>query len=117
MIRAQNISERYPRLTRHYFDFVTRYGGVESELAVEPRWVQVWEESIAGELSREYGLPEFLPGYFAFGSNGGGELFVIAASEDNPPVFMVPAGDLAPGSMVLVADHLAAFEAAIVRRP
>ena len=41
--------------------------------------------------NQEYQLPEFLPGFFGFGSNGGGELLALDCRLKQPwPVVMVP---------------------------
>ncbi len=102
-----------PDLASEYFAFLARNGGAESELAIDPGWIHVWEADYALTGSSEYGLADFLPGYFAFGSNGAGELFVIQRGAENPPVFMVPAGDLNAGSLAQVADNFAVLEAAM----
>src|SRR5947209_6466533 len=48
--------------------------GGEGQLAVEPGWFQLWSAEEVLELNRDYGVNEFLPGFFGFGSSGGGEL-------------------------------------------
>jgi hypothetical protein len=61
----------------------------------------------------EYGLPEYLPGYFAFGGNGGGELFVLPLFGSSRPVLMVPAIGMAPRYLVKIAEDFAALECAM----
>jgi len=107
----------YPSLPNSYFDLLSRTKGidVEGHLGIEPGWVVVWSAESAMETSSAYGIPEYLPGYFAFGSNGGGELFVfpITGSSGECPVLMVPAVGMAVEELWPVARSFADFEAQI----
>jgi hypothetical protein len=71
---------KYVTLPEQYLEFLARTNGSEGELAVEPGWFQVWRVEEALVASEDYEIPEYLPGYFAFGGNGGGELFVFPFS-------------------------------------
>jgi hypothetical protein len=70
----------FPQLPQAYLAFLGVSNGVEGPLGVEPGWFVVWpaEESLVA--SKEYEVPKYLPGYFAFGSNGGAELLVFRLS-------------------------------------
>ena len=100
---------KYPTLPGGYVDFLERSGGLEGELAVEPGWFQIWSAQEVLVASERYGLAEFLPGYFAFGSNGGGELFVFPLAEDNPTIFRVPAVGMSHEELIPVAEDFIAF--------
>ena len=52
---------------------------------------------------------EALPGFFGFGSNGGGELLAFELSSPEAPVFMVPFIPLEATEAVLVAPSFLAF--------
>lgn len=58
-------------------------------------------------------MPEYLPGYIAFGGNGGGELFVFSESclaIGDQSIFMVPAIGMAEDVLVKIANSFADFE-------
>ncbi len=69
----------------------------------------IWPADEAVIASDEYELPEYLPGYFAFGGNGGGELFVFAVDRPDSPVFMVPAMGMSLENIIAIADNFTAF--------
>ena len=80
---------------------------------MEPRWFVVWSAEEALTATAEYEMPRYLPGYFCFGGNGGGELFVVPTvpSNDRQPVYMVPAIGMAARYLTEIApsfDELAA---------
>jgi SMI1 / KNR4 family (SUKH-1) len=101
----------YPSLPEDYFAFLARSDGAEGDLGVEPGWFQVWPAADAAAFSSEYQVPEYLPGFFAFGGNGGGELFVLTLSppDGSQPVLMVPAIGMEPSSLIQVASSFAEF--------
>jgi hypothetical protein len=105
----------YPALTREYFDFLGRSNGAEGPLGIDPGWFVVWPAEEAIVASRDYQVPKYLPGYFAYGGNGGGELFVIPVqSLDGPcPVQMVPAIGMSPTELQGVADSFSDFVSAM----
>ncbi|MDH5654232.1 MAG: hypothetical protein OEZ39_20445 [Gammaproteobacteria bacterium] len=63
-------------------------GFVEGELSIDPLWYIIWEPENLEEYNKDYKLAEYLPGYIAFGSNGGNELLVVDGSGT---VYTVPA--------------------------
>ena len=109
------IGQSEPRLPRAYLHYLGKSNGAEGDLGVEPGWFVVWPAEDAVSFSNEYGVATYLPGYFAFGGNGGGELFVfdLNLAQDDPPVLMVPAVGLAAEEMRLVADSFTEFESHI----
>src|SRR5687768_1836267 len=64
-------------LPLEYLDLLATSDGGEGELGVEPGWFQLWPAEEVLELNRGCRLPESLPGFFGFGSNGGGELLAL----------------------------------------
>ena len=107
---------KYVTLPEPYLAFLQRTDGSEGELAVDPGWFQVWSAEEALVASEEYEVPAYLPGYFAFGGNGGGELFVFPLSGLDRPIFMVPAIGMSPELLVEVAKDFASFERAMAPR-
>jgi hypothetical protein len=74
-----------------YLEFLRSTGGDEGELDVEPGWIQFWPAEEVIEMNRSYEVERNLPGFFGFGSSGGGELFAFDMRGDGePPVVMVP---------------------------
>ena len=74
-----------------YIAQLAESNGGEGELGVEPGWIVVWpvEEIVA--LNEGYQVAEMLPGFWGFGSSGGGELLAFDARNGAPyPVVMVP---------------------------
>jgi hypothetical protein len=60
--------------------------------------------------NREYGVDEYLEGFFGFGSNGAGELLAFdLRGPGPPPVVMVPFIGMAPTEAVLVGTSFEAF--------
>jgi len=86
-------------------------------LAWNPVGPVVWCAEDALVYSNQYRVPEYLPGYFAFGSNGGGELFVfsIEGAAADRQVQMVPAIGMAPEELQCVASSFDEFQGHIGR--
>jgi hypothetical protein len=102
----------YPSLPEPYFAFLESSNGAEGDLGAQPGWVVVWPAEEALEATTQYQLPEYLPGYFAFGGNGGGELFVflIEGTSVDRPVYMVPAIGMAATELQQLAASFEAFK-------
>ena len=65
--------------------------GGEGELGVEPGWISFWPAEEVVGLNATYRIAELLPGFFGFGSDGGGELLAFDVRSQEPfPVVMVP---------------------------
>jgi len=75
-----------------YLDYLTRLPGGEGELMVEPGWIQLWAPGDVVRFNRLYEVQQNLPGFFGFGSSGGGELFALDLRdhERSVPVVIVP---------------------------
>jgi hypothetical protein len=106
------LSAAVPQLPAAYLAFLSQFNGAEGSLGAEPGWFVVWSAEEALVASNEYGVSEYLPGYFAFGSNGGGELLVFhLAKPTEGQVFMVPAVGMAEPELLSVAGSFAEFTA------
>ncbi|HEY2412875.1 MAG TPA: SMI1/KNR4 family protein [Pirellulaceae bacterium] len=62
-------------LPSDYIAFLRQSNGCEGELGIKPGWVQVWPAEKVLKYNEGYETTEAVPGFFAFGSNGGGEMF------------------------------------------
>src|SRR5262245_6175594 len=109
----ERLRKAYPSLPSAYFDFLATANGAEGDLAVDPGWFVVWSAEEALTATDEYELPRYLPGYFSFGGNGGGELFVVpaVANKDRQPVYMVPAIGMAARHLKEIASSFSDFAA------
>lgn len=74
-----------------YLDHLRQSNGGEGDLAVQPCWVCFWSAEQIVEYNKDYEVAEYAPGFFGFGSNGGGELLAFKVS-DSPdwPIYMIP---------------------------
>jgi hypothetical protein len=78
-------------LPAEYLALLRLHDGGEGELGAEPGWFQLWPAADVLAANREFQLPEFLPGFFGFGSSCGGELLALDCRGQLPwPVVMVP---------------------------
>jgi hypothetical protein len=105
------LSAAYPNLPDQYLRLLEQSNGAEGDLGVEPGWFVVWPAEEALVATVEYELPKYLPGYYAFGGNGGGELFVfelLRGSADRT-VFMVPAIGMGFAELRVVSQSFAEF--------
>ena len=104
------LSAAFPQLPQAYLAFFSQFNGAEGPLGVEPGWFVVWSAEEALVASDEYEVPKYLPGYFAFGSNGSGELLVFRlVGPGESQVFMVPAIGMAEPELLSVASSFAEF--------
>jgi hypothetical protein len=108
----RSLREAYPSLPEAYIRFLEASNGAEGDLGIEPGWVVIWSAEEAIQVTNQYQMPKYLPGYFAFGSNGGGELLVfpIDGGTDRCPVQMVPAIGMAAQELRSVAPSFAEFQ-------
>ncbi len=64
-------------LPNDYLDFLGKSDGGEGELGVKPGWIKLWPAKEVIAANQDYCVAEFLPGFFAFGTSGGGEMFAF----------------------------------------
>lgn len=103
-------------LPKAYVDQLRRSNGGEGDLALEPGWVSFWPAEEVVELNRAYEIDESLPGFFGFGSNGGGELFAFKIVSSNCwPVYMIPFTPMEEAYAVLIAQDCETFLRAVGR--
>ncbi|HEU6450555.1 MAG TPA: SMI1/KNR4 family protein [Gemmatimonadaceae bacterium] len=85
------LAAELPQLPPDYLAFLKLSNGGEGELGVEPGWFALWRAEEVAEMNAEYQVPEFLPGFVGFGSNGGGEMLAFGATPERlGRVYAVP---------------------------
>ena len=99
-----------------YLNQLRRSNGGEGDLAIEPGWVSFWKAEEVVQLNRAYEVTENVPGFFGFGSNGGGELFAFKTADIIPfPIYMIPFIVMSEEDAVLIAQDFEAFNCAVGR--
>lgn len=104
-------------LPHDYQTFLASSNGGEGDLSVEPGWFNFWPVEEALQLNRDYEVQKWLPEFFGFGSNGGGELLAFKITAPNLwVIYMIPFGSLTQEDAVLIAKNFADFMEAIGRK-
>ena len=103
------LRDRFPQLPADYLSFLQQSDGGEGFVGIKPGYFQLWRAHEVARYSSEYEVHEYLPGYVAIGSNGGGELYVLPLSGWPSGIFMVPAIGMAPEAVQKVAPSFTAF--------
>lgn len=100
-------------LPEELFAFYAASDGGEGELETPPGWFALWRAEDLMSLNVEYAIGSDYPGYFGFGSNGGGELlaFEVLNGRCGRVVMLAFIG----GDPVVIADSFAQFITAIGR--
>jgi len=76
-------------LPSDYIVFLQACNGGEGELDIEPGWMQLWKAEEVLPHNRAYETHERLPGFLAFGSSGGGEMFAFDLRKNNRGVVVM----------------------------
>jgi hypothetical protein len=103
-------------LPQEYLAFLHYSNGGEGSLCIEPWYFRLCaaEEVIA--YNQGYNVEEFLPGWFAIGSDGGGELLAIRKRDGSPcPIYMVPFLFMSESDAVQIAHDFEMFAMALGR--
>lgn len=104
-------------LPQDYLAFLRFSNGGDGHINIEPGWFQIWPAEEVVESNQFFELEEELPGFFGFGSNGGGEMLAFDMRSSQPwPVVMVPFGPLEAEFAIKIADDFLSFADAIGRR-
>ncbi|MDO8332100.1 MAG: hypothetical protein Q7T36_16670 [Fluviicoccus sp.] len=77
------------------------------ELDVSPFICEFWEQDELLQFNQEYEVPVLAPGYFGFGTSGGGEMFAIAL---DGAVVCLPFIGMEPKVAMELASSWEAFE-------
>jgi hypothetical protein len=97
-------------LPNDYIQLVRSINGAEGELAISPGWFQLWPVEEILRLNQSYAVAEFHPGYFGFGSSGGGVMFAFKGdASESSTVFCVPFDSIDPNDICVVAKDFLTF--------
>lgn len=97
-------------LPEDYLDFLRHSNGGEGDLPVLPFNAVIWPAREIMENNRGYELRDFVPGFFAFGGNGGGEM--LAFDTRTPPpwkIYTIPYISSGESDAELVANSFEEF--------
>lgn len=98
------------KLPQSYLQLLAISDGTEGDLGIEPGWFQLWEAEKVAENNQDYCVNEFLPGFWGFGGNGGGELFAFRMNDGEPyAVYLIPFIPMEEKRAVLIADSFDSF--------
>ena len=96
-----------------YLDLLRAVNGGEADISHltgdDSSYLDLWEAEDVVQFNTDYMLPQFAPSFFAFGSNGGGELFAFDSRRNDDAVFMVPAIGMSDDTSLPFADSVDAF--------
>jgi hypothetical protein len=108
-IQQLRAEARYP-LPASYLAFLAFSNGGEGPLAVAPGWFVIWSAEEVLESNEGYQVDKEVPGFFGFGSNGGGELFAFDTRSPQPwQIVMIPFIPLQERYAVVVAESFDHF--------
>lgn len=97
-------------LPEDYLTFLLHCNGGEGQLGVEPGWFQIWPAEEVLEFQVGYHQVEFIPGFFGFGSSGGGDLIAFDTRGDRPwPIVTIPFIPMEPKYATVVAHDFTEF--------
>jgi hypothetical protein len=103
-------------LPEDYLSFLKFSNGGEGHINIQPGWFRIWHAEEVIETNEDYELNEDLPGFFGFGSSGGGEMLAFDMRDTKPwPVVMIPFGALEEEFAIKIAVDFLAFADAIGR--
>ncbi len=103
-------------LPKEIIAFLQCSNGGEGFLCIEPWYFQLWSAEELVVYNDSYDVEEFLPGWFAIGSNGGGEMLAIRKQDGSPcPVYMVPFITMDESDAVEIAHDFEVFAMALGR--
>ena len=98
------------RIPKDYLDFMATCNGCETEIPVNPWWLIVWAAESIIDRWNGYEMEEYIPGFMAFGSNGGDEMYVFHLESNDPnKVYMMPYIGMEPDQAIPVADNFRAL--------
>lgn len=100
-------------LPDEYLELLRYSNGGEGSLGVEPGWFQIWPAEEVVTCNEEYEVSQALPGDFAIGSSGGGEMLTFRKQAGPPwPVYMIPFIGMCEEDCLEIASNFVAFVAA-----
>ena len=99
----------YAGLPAAYLARLLAEDGAEGSLSIEPGWIQLWSAADIAAHNARYHVTEFLPGFFGFASNGGGELIAFNTRSLPWRICMVPFIPMEEAEAVEIAPDFETF--------
>ena len=107
---VEQLAAALPELPPDYLAFLRLSNGGEGDLGTAPGWFSLWPAEEVAELNAAYEVPDFLPGFVAFGSDGGGEMLAFGADGQTwGRVYAVPFIPMEAASATAIAPDFASF--------
>jgi len=104
-----------PNLPRTYLRFIAACNGARGKIPYETGYIEFWPLERVLEKNREHGVERSLSGFFAFGSDGAGELFLFdLRKEDGAAVCSVSAQSPSPAAVAPITKSFSEFLEGIV---
>lgn len=108
------IANAVPGLPQEYIAFLQFSNGGAGSLGIHPGWFQLWAAEEVIKMNEGYEIDKNLPGYFGFGSNGGGELLAFEMIQGKPwKVVMIPFIPMEVDEAITIANDFEEFVRAI----
>ncbi len=89
------------KLPTDYADFLKWSNGGEGFIG-DNAYAALWKLGDLAERNEANGVAEFAPGFFLFGSDGGGEAFAFDARTPAMPVVCIPFIVMEPSAAILI---------------
>jgi len=100
-------------LPEEYSQFLQRTNGGEGFIG--NAYVIFWRLEELIEMNKAYQVPEYAPGLFLFGSDGGGEAFAFDMRSGSKPIVSVPFVGMELKLARIVASNFEAFLAELFK--
>lgn len=101
------------RLPPDYFEFLRRSNGGEGFIG--NAYAILWRIGELTTMNESYQVKDYAPGFFVFGSDGGGEAFAFDMRTSAMPIVSLPFVGMEPGAARLIAPTFQAFLAEIAK--
>jgi hypothetical protein len=103
-------------LPEEYLALLRYSDGGEGVLGLEPGWLQLWSSTDVLENNKDYEIEAYIPGFFGFGSSGGGELLAFDTRRGKPwKIVMIPFVPMSAELAIVIAQDFEEFIRAIGR--
>jgi hypothetical protein len=86
-----------------YLDFLRCSNGGQGLLTVQSYLFRLWPAEQAIENNLDYQMPDYVPGFFGFGDNGGGEFF---AFDTQWKIYSIPFVPMEESAARFVAENI-----------
>ncbi len=113
MDALQELRAKYPYLPTAYFGLLAGLNGWEGFVGED--YTVLFDAATALMATEEYDIPTYRPGYFALGSNGGGEILVCAERGiDDRPLYLLPAIGMKDAGLIPIDKTASMFARAVL---